>query len=567
MASTIRFAALIRVSTEKQEQRGESLRTQTKQIEQAVASVGGTIAKTYAGQEHATSGHERMLLEEMLKDAQAEPRTFDAVMVADATRWSRDNVASESGLEILRDAGVRFFVLGTEHNLFEPEARLFLGLSSTIGAYHARTQKQKSMLNKIERAKRGIPTGGKLPFGRTWDKKREQWGIDETKRLMVVQVAERYLAGESLKDLAKEYGVNHANLCKILRERCGSEWMLQFAAPDLNINETVSMTIPALLDDDTIAALQDRLQANRTYLKKPSISKYDYLLRGRVHCAQCGTVFTGQMNQDNQKLYYRHRNLSIKASECPHKRKPWVPAQWLETRVLETLLRTLGNVAQLEGAIKRATPQYDDASQDIRRIQQELTKLEEGKQRLIRLVATGAVDEADTTSTLQELKERATLLHQREAELTRGLGAASIIEEPEWHCMGFWLNELKDDQGQPLFTTEQTVDKLTQADRHRLIEYAFGQALPNGGLAGVYVTAHSAQRKNVTLDQKFTLEIRGQVAFTVPVDSGQTFTWEACDDEQQEEGDEETVIPHAKCSRARVLPARHSYGSLPPPAE
>src|SRR5438270_10238800 len=93
---SLRFASLVRVSGEKQEKKGESLRTQQTQIEQAVASPGGVIAKWYKGQEHATEGHERQKFDELLAEA-VKPktsRTFDAVIVADPSRWSRDNVRS-----------------------------------------------------------------------------------------------------------------------------------------------------------------------------------------------------------------------------------------------------------------------------------------------------------------------------------------------------------------------------------------------------------------------------------------------------------------------------------------
>ncbi len=51
----LRFAPLIRVSTEKQAVMGESLRTQKTQIETAVEHLGGIITTwDYCGQEHAT---------------------------------------------------------------------------------------------------------------------------------------------------------------------------------------------------------------------------------------------------------------------------------------------------------------------------------------------------------------------------------------------------------------------------------------------------------------------------------------------------------------------------------
>ncbi len=58
----LRFAPLVRVSTEAQERMGESLRTQQAQIEQAVKALNGTLISDpwrYSGQEHSTPGFER----------------------------------------------------------------------------------------------------------------------------------------------------------------------------------------------------------------------------------------------------------------------------------------------------------------------------------------------------------------------------------------------------------------------------------------------------------------------------------------------------------------------------
>ena len=153
---TLRFAALIRVSTEQQAKRGESLRTQQSQIEQAVESHGGRITRTYAGHEHATPGWERELVEKLLADSEQSRKPFDAVIVADPSRWSRDNVASETGLERLRGEGIRFFVLGTEYALFDEQARMFLAMASVMNQFQASHQKRKSVENCIARTANGI---------------------------------------------------------------------------------------------------------------------------------------------------------------------------------------------------------------------------------------------------------------------------------------------------------------------------------------------------------------------------------------------------------------------------
>ena len=82
----LRFAPLIRVSTEKQEKQGESLQTQRKQIEQYVKNLGGYIPDRcwkYSGQEHATPGQERGNLDRLLEDSSKD--IFDAVIVCDAS--------------------------------------------------------------------------------------------------------------------------------------------------------------------------------------------------------------------------------------------------------------------------------------------------------------------------------------------------------------------------------------------------------------------------------------------------------------------------------------------------
>ncbi|MGA2958093.1 MAG: hypothetical protein ABSF48_20500, partial [Thermodesulfobacteriota bacterium] len=58
----LKFAPLIRVSSEAKAKRGESLNIQRQQIEQAIKTLNGRIYKMYSGQEHATPEQDRKLL-------------------------------------------------------------------------------------------------------------------------------------------------------------------------------------------------------------------------------------------------------------------------------------------------------------------------------------------------------------------------------------------------------------------------------------------------------------------------------------------------------------------------
>src|SRR5262245_7303895 len=93
----LRFAALIRVSTEQQAETGESLRVQRTDNERDAGLLGGTIVGWYGGQEHATPGYEKREVDRLIADAGKDK--FDAVIVNRTDRWSRDNAKSTQGLD------------------------------------------------------------------------------------------------------------------------------------------------------------------------------------------------------------------------------------------------------------------------------------------------------------------------------------------------------------------------------------------------------------------------------------------------------------------------------------
>jgi site-specific DNA recombinase len=508
-AKPIRFAALTRVSTEKQKLKGESLNTQKTQIESAVESLGGVIAARYAGQEHATAGwgttkYEREQLDKLLADAERKPRPFDAVIVADTTRWSRDNVSNETGLKRLMENGIGFYVLVKQYDLFDPHDWFILAMSASIGALHAQTQKQKSLLNRIERAKRGVPTCGKLPFGRLYDREKGKWSVDPDAKKMIEDIATRYLAGESMLKLSAEVGLNNANLIKILRERCGDRWDIEFRADDLKINETVTLKIPHLLPDKTILAIRQRLEANRTYLHGQPTK--DYLLSGRVFCAVCNYVMFGQENRQGH-LYYRHGRREG-AKHCTLNPRPWVRADVIEKCVLGKLEMAFGNPAIIERAMKAAIPDFEKVTKRRERIEADLKKIEASRDRVLDMVIRDSISSEAADKKCLALKEREALLKAELEKMAETLGNVPDAEElrdradraREFLSLDFGEHPYADlDDPRRLtwnpktgtveseFGTVGPVEKLPQEDKRRLIEIAFAGNLPDGKPCGVYV--------------------------------------------------------------------------------
>jgi DNA invertase Pin-like site-specific DNA recombinase len=473
----LRFAALTRVSTEKQERRGESLATQRAGIERDVARMGGSVVEWYSGQEHATPGWEREQLDRLLADA-ARGR-FDAVIVAYLDRWSRDNAQNKEGLNVFRRHGVRFYVSTMEMNLYDPQHRFVLGMNSEVGEMMAMQQSKKSLESRINRASRGWPAVGELPYGRTFDRKTERWNIDPAKQALVQEAARRYLAGEKVQVIASLVGMNATQLHRTLMHCCGGEWRQSFNSDKLNIRGTFYTPVPALLDDDTIRAIQERAGANRTYahgrLRKGGRAFRAYLLGRVIFCGDCGLALSGQAVRD-KFLYYR----TSAGCHC-RGRTSWVPASLIEAAVIEDLFQLFGNAERVRRAVEAATPdpeQVGEARAGLERVSKRLAEVAARKARLVRAIANGTINECDAAGMMAELKQcETTLLEEKESlgVVLQNLPSPEQVEEEARRASDSFKSANRDLAG------------MTYDEKRALIEMVFAGKTADGRRLGVYV--------------------------------------------------------------------------------
>ncbi|MCF8307424.1 MAG: BREX-1 system adenine-specific DNA-methyltransferase PglX [Bacteroidales bacterium] len=493
----LRFAPIIRVSTEGQQTKGESLKTQTEQIKQYVRALNGVIPEhcwQYTGQEHATPEYERKKMEKLLQDSNKD--LFDAVIVTDASRWSRDNLKSKEGLRILKESNIRFFVGTMEYDLFNPEQNMFLGMSAEINEFHAMMQSQKSIINRINKAKRNIPTSGHLPYGRTYSDEKG-WGLDKEKQQRIQQAANRYLEGEKIDEIAKSLGMNTANLWRILKERVGSQWKVQFNNERLNIHEEITMEIPPLLDDETIKAVQERSEANRTY--KHGQIKNKYLLSRMIFCKNCGYALCGTTTSSGNRYYVHHAHSRKK---CNNPR--WIAAQEIESAVVIQLVQTFGDVERLEKAMRRAAPdmqKIDGLQTEKTELEKDLKTLEKQKGKIIDAVADGLFDKTEIENKLNSIREKESAKQNRiyaiDAEL-ESIPDSNHVKKLSKLGKGVLLNSTKSN-------LKVLFDKPYEWKRN-LVERAFQGKDSQGRRLGVYVDA--------TRDKDVTFEINGIIENT-----------------------------------------------------
>jgi DNA invertase Pin-like site-specific DNA recombinase len=505
----LRFASLIRVSTDRQEKQGESLAAQRSANLRDVGQLGGTVVGCYGGQEHATAGWERREVDRLIKDAGKD--LFDAVIVAYADRWSRDNAKSEEGLGAFRTNGIRFFMGAMELDLFDPQHRFMLGMSVVAGEFFALQQAKKSIESRIERARRGVPTASRLPYARVFDKATGAWRLDPDKLAVITDIIDRFLRGASLLALAKEYGLDHSGLCRVLKHQLGDAWEMVFASDKLNIHETVPFTIPPLVDEATAKRVRQRMEANRTYFHEPPRPVHEYLLSGFVFCDACGYSLIGEAIKKELKRgpgagktyvnrYYRHPHKD-RTRPCPLKPRPWVPAGRLEGHVISQLVKLVGNPAAIRRAVAAATPDDGAARGRLGRLREERSRVERARERIVALVAADALTTAQAAKQLNELKDREAHLIQEAAGIEATLEGVPSAADVEVFVqqVGQSILVFKDHYGPDGSWVGQDVSAANDlgalldiarrpADQRALLEACFGQPLPDGRPAGIYVS-------------------------------------------------------------------------------
>jgi len=495
-----RFAAFVRVSTVKQSKQGESLEDQRTSIEEAVRALGGEVVEWYGGQEHATAGWEKKEIDRLLRDAKKAHPAFDAIMVAYIDRWSRDNEKSKEGLNTFRDAGIRFFVGQTESDLFNPEQKLILGMWAEIGSYQAEEQNIKSCRSRIVRAKRDRPSAGSLPFGRTYNKITEKWGVDPEKKRLIEEIAKRYLAGERLRELAREKGMDYPTLLKTLTKRCGTEWKVRFDVKKLNIHETVTLKMPRLLDEKTIEAIREKVSANKTYTHGQS--KHTYLLNRVIFCGHCNRALTGQTNK-GYKVYRhcgKHQAEGKFAKPC-RSPIPQVSADWIENIILRELFEAFGNPKGIEKAIQAALPDQEKAKEALQQRQSvdaQLAKVTAGRQRVIGMVAKGDLSEVEASAQLASSQKARTELETKLSQLDAFLSNRPSIEQVRAGAKDarrmFLKAKVKKNAIRDHYNN--AFNSMTWEEKKHLVQTVFSGKTPDGYRMGVYVFPVETKRRN-----------------------------------------------------------------------
>ncbi len=382
-SNALKIAIYARVSTESQEEDGQSLSTQLDMMTSAVDRMGATLAEVYQVQESAMPGSPRPSLTKMLKDAAA--GRFDAVMVCKLDRLSRSIEVLTHVENSLRTFGIQLFEGQDEHNLRSAEGRLNRGMQALIGEYSVNRLKWSACASRLERARRGWPHSGGLPFGRrvkpVKDKRNAdaEWELDPEKSTVATTMYRMYIEqGLNFAQVGKKINMHPETVRRIMLDQSGPVWVRKFIDPATGEHQEVRTNIPPLYSADQIELLRDRAKQNQSERAGWTERGREYPLSNFLRCANPSCNWSNLSGHQSSFARLR-KDTSIKT---PVKRYAYyihllrnrqdhacfasVPAELIEDEIFSRLGDLLSNSCQLVEAIRSALITDPDKIQELK---------------------------------------------------------------------------------------------------------------------------------------------------------------------------------------------------------
>jgi len=349
----------------------------------------------------------------MLRDVSS--KLINAIIVVDASRWTRDSAKNADAIAHLQKHGARFFDVTREYILDNEEDLFILGVFSAMHRYVAGLYVKKGKLTRLERARRGWPHSDSLPYGRVLknnDANRQAtdaiWALDPNKYQLARKMYNLYIE-EALTwgQVGKAMSMNPETVRRILQLHSGSKWIRHFNDPTTNSFVEVQTEIPSLLTEEEISRVKERAKNNQMTREGWTERKRQYPLANYVRCSNpdCGwSSLSGHqtLNKGKEYAYYIHLPRNRHNTNCISS----IPAELLESEILSRLGDFISNSKELESAIHSALATSEHDRESLLTAQDKITQDIAKKQRAIdRLVKDMALNLEDNVEVAESIRK------------------------------------------------------------------------------------------------------------------------------------------------------------------
>jgi site-specific DNA recombinase len=342
-----------------------------------------------------------------------ESGSVDALIVYDSDRFYRQPRELEEFLDICERANLDQLTQVTgDVDLGSTDGKLTLRIKAAVAVKESDDKSRRIKRKALEMAHEGkLSGGGTRPFGFEHDRKT----IRPTEAVVIVELANRFLAGESLRSLC--FDLNERGV----RTPTGGEWvpnvlkrMLRSGRISGRREHKGEIVANAEWPQIIGPAESDRLRA---VLAEPTRRKNErvrsYLLAGLLVCGRCGEPMTSRPRGDGRRRYVCARRPG--SSACG---KMAILSEELEALVTEMVFQ------RLEGpALSRALAARDGSREeiDLRAIDEANGQLEE----LAALYAEQRISVSEWMAARGPIEER---LDRAKSDLARTSGTSALAQ-------------------------------------------------------------------------------------------------------------------------------------------
>lgn len=427
-----------RVSTEEQAKSGYSLSEQIRACRSKVRS--GYEVFEYADEGISGEFLDRPALIKLRKDVR--DGIVDRVICLDPDRLSRKLMNQLIISEELEKKAELVFVNGEYART--PEGMLFYQMRGAVAEFEKAKINERMTRGRREKARQGKVLRDFRVYGYDYDTESEQFTINEYESKVVKVIFElftnsnnwvkgmngiaKYLTAQGIptkrnvaqwhRQVVRQTLLNRAYIGEFYQNKWNTEGMLgnQFREEEEKVRmkqrpkeEWILIPCPPIIKEEQFIQAQKLLEQSRR--RWSGVAKNQYLLSGLVRCADCNNTLTGRRTKNWGTYVLEYSDIKntagAKNKGCGNR----VSCEKLDEMVWETVLEWLKNpdaVAELQDEEEGDQNSFELA--EMERIQQELDKIKNGKQRLLNLLM-----EADLG---EEIRDKLKNLKQKEKELT-----------------------------------------------------------------------------------------------------------------------------------------------------
>jgi len=428
----MRCGLYIRVSTDMQKEKGESLDVQLKRLKAYVDSKEDwSIAEIYKDAGVSAKNINRPEFNKMIEDIDQD--RIDVILCTKLDRLFRNTRDFLNTSDNFEKKNIKFVCLEGNIDTSSPTGRVFSTIRAAFAQFERETTADRVRDVMRSRAEDGKWNGGISPYG--YYSENKELKINTEEATVIREIYALYLEYRSIRHI-----VHHFNVGGI-KTRKGDLWsptsirriltnpfyygIMTYSkrshtySGELRRNKKPIFSNgkhPQIISKELFDDVQETIKQQRRSMPKANAK---YLLTGIVHCRVCGSKMHGMAHRRLKKVHRYYRCSGYVQKGIAKCKGNAIRVDNLEGSIIGELKNFSLNPNRLEDALKDLTELNSDNSDAVRErlnsMKNRLIKIQTKKQKIFELYEEGNINKADFLSR-KTLAEEEEILVDREMD-------------------------------------------------------------------------------------------------------------------------------------------------------